>query len=130
MTLPPTAEMSQSGTLLTGERHVLELIATGAGLQDILDALCRVIDEQSGLMSSVFLLDRTGKQMTLAAGPHLPDAWRQTITSLAVTPTSTSCGAAVSSRGQVIVTDVATSPLSPRGVTQRAYRASRACGPP
>jgi PAS domain S-box-containing protein len=111
MTLPPIAETSQSGTPLTGEHHVLELIATGAGLHDVLDALCRVIDEQSGLMSSVFLLDRTGRQMKLAAGPHLPDAWRQTITSLAVTPTNTSCGAAVSSRGQVIVTDVATSPL-------------------
>jgi GAF domain-containing protein len=111
MTLPPTAKTSQSGTLLAGERHVLELIATGAGPHDVLDALCQVIDEESGLMSSVFLLDRTGRQMTLAAGPHLPDAWRQTITSLTVTPTSTSCGAAVSSRVQVIVADVATSPL-------------------
>jgi PAS domain S-box-containing protein len=111
MTLPPVADTSQSGSLLTEERHVLELIATGAGLHDVLDALCRVIDEQSGLTSSVFLLDRTGRQMTLAAGPHLPNAWRQTITSLSVTPTNTACGAAVSSRGQVIVTDVATSPL-------------------
>jgi PAS domain S-box-containing protein len=111
MTLPPVADTSQSGTLLTEERHVLELIATGAGLDDVLDALCRLIDEQSGLTSSVFLLDRTGRQMTLAAGPHLPNAWRQTITSLSVTPTNTACGAAVSSRGQVIVTDVATSPL-------------------
>src|SRR5690349_19341440 len=111
MTLPPTAETSQNGSLLTGERQVLELIATGAGLHDILDALCRLIDEQSGLMSSVFLLDRTGRQLTLAAGPHLPDTWRQTVASLVVMPTSTSCGAAVSSRGQVIVADVATSPL-------------------
>src|SRR5207253_8452807 len=106
MTLPHTAETSQSGTLLTGERHVLELIATGAPLGDVLDALCRVIDEQSGLMSAVFLLDRDGKQLTLAAGPHLPDAWRQAIRSFAATPTTTACGAAVSGRRQVIVPDV------------------------
>jgi PAS domain S-box-containing protein len=111
MTLPPTAETSQSRALLTGERHVLELIANGAGLLGVLDALCRVIDEESGLMSSVYLLDRDGRQLTLATGPHLTDAWRQAAASVAVTPTSTACGAAVCSRERVMVADVATSPL-------------------
>src|SRR5260221_12228432 len=103
MTLPPTGETSQSGTLLRGERHVLELIATAAPLSTVLDALCRVIDEQSGLMSSVFLLDREGKQLGLAVGPHLPDGWRHAVRSFAATPSTTACGAAVSGRERVIV---------------------------
>ncbi len=69
-------ESADTGTLLVGERKVLELIATGAPLEMVLDALCRVIDEQSGLRSSIFLLDAAGDHLALAAGPHLPDVWR------------------------------------------------------
>ena len=48
-----SSNATEDGTLLLGERHVLELIATGASLQTVLDALCRVIDERSGLISSI-----------------------------------------------------------------------------
>jgi PAS domain S-box-containing protein len=106
MTPQPIAESPQSGTLLTGERHVLELIATGAPLSDTLDALCQLIDEQSGRTSSVYLLDRDGGQLSLIAGPHLPAAWRQATHSFRATPTAGACGAAVTRREQVIVTDV------------------------
>ena len=111
MTARPTPESAEGGTSLNGERHVLELIATGAGLHDVLDALCRVIDEQSGLMSALFLLDRDARQLTLVAAPHVPDAWRRAVRSIAVSPTATSCGAAVHRREQVIVADVPASPL-------------------
>jgi PAS domain S-box-containing protein len=123
MSAQPIADSSPSGTLLTGERQVLELIATGAPLSDTLDALCRVIDEQSGLMSSVFLLDSEGKRLALAAGPHLPDAWRQAVSSFPATPISGACGAAVNRREQVIVADVLASPLFE--VWHEAARASR-----
>src|SRR5712691_1246881 len=107
MTARHTFESTDDGTILDGEHHVLELIATGAGLHDVLDALCRVIDEQSGLRSSIFRLDSSGERLTLAAAPNVPEAWRHATSSFAAVPTNTSCGAAVSSRGQVIVTDVA-----------------------
>ena len=100
-----------TASLLVGERDVLELIARGAGLSDVLGSLCTVIDEQSGLASSVFLLDRAGKHLSFAAGPRVPDAWRTATSSFAATPEATACGAAVHSRRQVIVPDVAVSPL-------------------
>src|SRR5882757_539289 len=111
MNAQPARESPPPSHLLIGERNILELIATGAGLRDVLDSLCRVIDEQSGLMSSVFVVDRSGRQLQLTAGPHLPDDLRQQARLIAVAPTNTSCGAAVSTHKQVIVTDVATSPL-------------------
>src|SRR5690242_13414089 len=111
MTQSPIADTSQSGTLLRGERHVLELIATGAGLHDVLDALCRVIDEESGLMSSVYLLDRGRRRLTWAAGPDVPDAWREATRSFAAAPANGACGAAVGGREQVIVANVSASPL-------------------
>jgi two-component system NarL family sensor kinase len=111
MPAPPGADSPPSGPLLIGEHRVLELIATGAPLGDALDALCRVIDEQSGLISSVFLLDRDGERMSMSAGPHVPEAWRQAARSFMATPAAGACGAAVHRRKQVIVSDVLASSL-------------------
>jgi two-component system NarL family sensor kinase len=99
---------ADSGTLLRGERMVLELIAIGAPLDSTLDALCRVIDEHSGLQSSIFLLDSAGERLSLAAGPNLPDPWRVAVASFPVTETA--CGAAVRSRHQIVSADMSIDP--------------------
>jgi PAS domain S-box-containing protein len=109
MTPKSALESPATGTLLGGERRILELIATGAPLETILDALCRVIDEQSGLSSSIFLLDDPERRLTLTAGPHVPDVWRAAVASFPVTVTA--CGAAVTRREQIISPDIASDPL-------------------
>jgi PAS domain S-box-containing protein len=86
-------------------------MATGADLSVVLAALCTVIDEQSGLISSIYLLDGEGRQLDFAAGPHVPDSWRQATSSFAALPTSGTCGSAVNLRRSVIVDDVTASPL-------------------
>jgi PAS domain S-box-containing protein len=112
MATDPVGESRDVGTLLHGERQVLEMIATGAPLAAVLDALCHVIDDRSGLMSAVFLVDADGARLTRIAGPHLPDAWRRATSAFPLTPTTSgACGAAVSRREQVIVSDVNTDPL-------------------
>ena len=105
------ADPAPSSALLTGERHVLELIATCAPLEETLEALCRLIDEQSGLRSSVYLLDHAGSVLSLAAAPGIPEMWRKATASIRVTPTADACGAAITSRKQIVVPDVLTSPL-------------------
>jgi PAS domain S-box-containing protein len=111
MTTEQVGESRDVGTLLHGERQVLEMIATGAPLAGVLNELCRAIDRRSGLMSAVFLVDADGTRLTQAAGPHLPDEWRRATASVPVTPArSGSCGAAVSRREQVVVPDVLTDP--------------------
>ena len=112
MATDQVGESRDGGTLLAGERQVLEMIATGAPLADVLEALCRVIDQRSGLMSAVFLIDEHGTHLTRAAGPHLPETWRQATASVPLTPTTAgACGTAVSRREQVIASDVASDPL-------------------
>jgi signal transduction histidine kinase len=111
MATDQVSEPPDVGTLHSGERQVLEMIATGAPLATVLDALCRVIDQRSGLMSSVFLVDEDGTRLTQVAGPHLPDELRRAASSVPLTPTATPCGAAVSRREQVIVSDVSAEPL-------------------
>jgi PAS domain S-box-containing protein len=103
--------LAEHETLLDGERRVLELIATGAPLPAVLDALCRVIDEQSGQTSSVYLLDRDGRHLIFSAGPAVPQVWREATKSFAATPANTACSAGVHARAQVVVPDMLTSPL-------------------
>jgi formate hydrogenlyase transcriptional activator len=62
-------------------------------------------------MSSVYLLDRDGRQMMFLAGPEVPEVWRQATSAFPATPTNSACGVAVDSRAQVIVPDMLTSPL-------------------
>src|SRR6185436_15472177 len=48
-------------------------IATGEPLATVLDALCRFIDERSGLISALLLVSHGGKTVTHMAAPNLPD---------------------------------------------------------
>jgi two-component system NarL family sensor kinase len=121
MATDQVADSRDGDTLLPGERHVLEIISAGAPLADALDALCRFIDARSGLHSSVFLLDANGAHLRLAAGPSLPEVWRQAVSVFPVT--ATACGAAVTRREQIISPDILTDPL------YRGFRdAARAVG--
>jgi signal transduction histidine kinase len=101
-------EKLSDGSLEQGERRVLELIATGASLTTVLDTLCRVIDAQSNLQSSIFLLDRAREHLVLAAGPHLPDVWCAAVASFPTTRTA--CGAAVVERRRTISPEIAADP--------------------
>jgi two-component system NarL family sensor kinase len=109
MATDSVGEPRDAGTLLHGERQVLEMIASGAPLASVMDALCRVIDQRSGLMSAVFLVDRDEKRLTQVAGPHLPDVWRRATSSIPVTAAG-ACGTAISRRTQVVVPDVSVDP--------------------
>jgi PAS domain S-box-containing protein len=111
MTPQQTLEFAEDESILRGERRILELIATGSKLQDVLIALCRLIDEPPGLKSAVYLLDRQGRNLVFSAGPHIPEAWIQATQVFPARPESTACGAAISCRGPVIAEDVQTSPF-------------------
>src|SRR5437763_10874226 len=69
-------ERKRAETLLTGEKRLLEMIATGVPLASILDVLCRVIEEQrTGTLASVLLLPPDGQHLDSVAGPSLPRQW-------------------------------------------------------
>ena len=66
-------ERKRAEALLTGEKRLLEMIATGVPLASILDVLCRVIEEQrTGTLASVLLLRPDGLHLDSVAGPSLP----------------------------------------------------------
>ena len=93
--------------LREGQAHVLELVARGAPLTDILDHLMRLIESQSdGVLCSVLLLDEDGVTMRPASGPSLPPAYMAAWDGVQIGAGVGSCGAAMFCNERVIVPDI------------------------
>src|SRR5205807_6345818 len=98
--------------LLAGENRVLEMVAKGDSLSDILKILCLLVEEQSsGVLASILLMDANGKQLRHGAAPHLPKTYTEAIDGAFIGPAIGSCGTAAYRAEQVIVSDIAVDPL-------------------
>jgi PAS domain S-box-containing protein len=98
--------------LLAGENRVLEMVAKGDSLADILNHLCRLVEEvSSGVLASILLMDPNGKQLRHGAAPNLPKAYTDAIDGLFIGHSVGSCGTAAYRAEQVIVSDIAGDPL-------------------
>jgi len=94
------------------EKNVLEMIATGRPLQEILDTLARSVEAQAeGRICSVLLADLDGKHLRYGAAPSLPGHWRQFADNIEIGPRGGSCGAAAFGGEPVIASDIATDPI-------------------
>jgi PAS domain S-box-containing protein len=106
------SERKQGEALLAGEKRLLEMIATGVALKEILNALCLIIEQQrSGTLASVLLLNSDGLHLDSVAGPSLPREWICQMEKLPIGPCAGSCGTAAYRGSQVIVSDIATDAL-------------------
>jgi PAS domain S-box-containing protein len=99
--------------LRESERRVLERIASGAPLEEILETLVRLIEEQAGDMRCAVLLADSGQQrLRFVAAPNIPDDYKLGIEPyLRIAPDMGSCGTAAFLRQPVYTRDTATDPL-------------------
>jgi len=98
--------------LLAGENRLLEMVAKGDSLADILDTLCLLVEEQSsGVLASILLMEPNGKRLRHGAAPSLPKPYTDAIDGLVIGPSVGSCGTAAYRAEQVIVSDIAADPL-------------------
>ena len=105
-------DRKRGDALLAGQMRLLEMIAAGVALNEILNALCSIIEEQrSGTLASVLLLNPDGVHLNSVAGPSLPAAWTQQMERLPIGPCAGSCGTAAYRGSAVIVSDIATDAL-------------------
>jgi PAS domain S-box-containing protein len=106
------SERKQGEALVAGEKRLLEMIATGVTLKEILQALCLNIEEQrTGTLASVLLLNPDGVHLDSVAGPNLPKEWIRQMEKLPIGPCAGSCGTAAYRGSPVTVSDIATDPL-------------------
>jgi PAS domain S-box-containing protein len=105
-----TEDRKQAEALLAGEKVILELVAKGNPLPEILDSLCRLVEEQaSDALASILLVE--GDRLRHGGAPSLPKAYTDAIDGALIGPCAGSCGTAVYRGEQVIVENIATDPL-------------------
>ncbi len=106
------SERQRIEAMLDGQNRILELIAKGKPLSEILDSLAQFIEWLSGeaLCSFLLLESNTGK-LRHGAAPSLPDSYNQAVDGIAIGPKVGSCGTAAYSKKTVIVSDIATNYL-------------------
>jgi PAS domain S-box-containing protein len=98
--------------LLSGEKRLLEMVARGDSLAQILDSLCLLVEEQTpDVLASILLMDANGKQLRHGGAPSLPKAYTNAIDGSEIGPSVGSCGTAAYFGKQVIVSDITSDPL-------------------
>src|SRR6266852_5127472 len=104
-------DRKKAETLLAGENRILEMVATGKPLADILGELCRLVDSIStDSMATVLLVD-SANCLRIGAAPRIPNDFMSLIDGIKIGPKVGSCGTAAYRKEQVIVTDIETDPL-------------------
>src|SRR3984885_6604511 len=100
-------DQKRAEALLAGEKRVLEMVAGGHSLSEILEALCQLVESAaSGCHCSVVLVDPSGTRLEHAVAPSLPANF---ITSIIGRPVSIETGPSAMAahlNEQVIAADI------------------------
>jgi signal transduction histidine kinase len=103
-------ERDRIAGVLRGQTRILEMIAVGTPLPDVLEGLSTLVEQQApGMLCSVLLLD--ADRLRHGAAPSLPPAYCAAIDGTAIGPAVGSCGTAAFTRRPVVVSDIARDPL-------------------
>lgn len=111
-----------------GRSKVLELLAMGAPIEEVLHKLVTNAEESNpGMLCSILLVDYDRRHLRLGAAPSLPDFYNQAIDGIEIGPDVGSCGTAAFLGKSVIVEDTTTHPLWKNFRDLAAKAGIRAC---
>ena len=95
-----------------GQTRILEPVASGAPLPEILTKIVLLMEAQAeGMVCSILLLGADGEHVEHGAAPHLPETYVKAVNGAPIGPRNGSCGTAMYLKKQVVVTDVMTDPF-------------------
>jgi PAS domain S-box-containing protein len=110
-------DRKRAEALLAGEKRLLEMVASGCSLSEVLDALCRSVEDISGSCHcSLYLIDSTGTKFHNAAAPTLPSSFNDPIEGAPVDCETGPCGMAASLKTQIIASDIASDSRWPTSI--------------
>jgi diguanylate cyclase (GGDEF)-like protein len=106
------SDLANSSLVIEEERRMLELVAQGAPLGEVLNTLTLAIERLSpGALCTVMLLDEEHRRyLTAASGPSLAPEYLQAVDGLEIGPQVGACGTAAFLNETVVVADIATDP--------------------
>jgi PAS domain S-box-containing protein len=100
-------DRKRAQALLAGEKRLLEMVARGDSMSEVLEALCRLVESMaSGCYCSVVLVDPTGTRLEHGVAPSLPASYIDSINGRPVNPESGPCAMAAYLNQQVIAADL------------------------
>ena len=104
-------ELKNAKDLQEARGKVLERLATGASLEEVLTVLIKVAEQlRPGLLGSVLLLDEQDGCLKHGIAPSLPDFYNEAVDGLRIGDGMGSCGTAAFTGERVIVSDVMSHP--------------------
>ena len=116
-------------SLVKRERQVLEQIAAGTPLAQVLEDLLLAVEAQSAqrMLTSVLLLSEDGAHLRHGAAPSLPQTYNEAIDGIVLGEGVGSCGTAARRGSAVYVSDIGTDPLWADFKDLAAIHGLRAC---
>jgi PAS domain S-box-containing protein len=100
-------ERKRAETQLAGEKRLLEMVASGGSLADVLNALCRFVEDiATNCHCGVYLIDWSGPTFQRSTAPTLPASFNEAIDGQPVRPEIGPCAKAACLKMQVIVADI------------------------
>ena len=121
-------ERRQGEAFRAVRQQMLEMIAIGSTLPEVLECLVRVVEQQSdGMSCSALVLNDDGVTIRHAAAPSLPPDYVRAIDGIRIGPHVGSCGTAMFLGKRVIVTDILTDPLWEEYRAAARMSGQRAC---
>src|ERR1035441_682579 len=101
--------IERSSLVLGEERRVLELVAHGASLQEILNTLTQAVERLApGCLCSILLVDVERRCLVQGAAPSLPAGWWAMCRDIPIAPDVGSCASAAFSNQVTVAEDIAT----------------------
>ncbi|MEX0938219.1 MAG: response regulator [Pirellulales bacterium] len=95
--------------LRDGQNRVLQELATGKTLPEVLESLVRIIEELTeGMVGAVMLLDDKCLQLWFAAAPRVPEEFRRAVDGVLIKRETVPYGTAVFEKRVVTVDDIET----------------------
>ena len=114
--------------LLHKQTAVLELLASGAPLTEVLNRVVVALEElMTGARCSILLLDAEAATLRHGAAPSLPASYSRAIDGMSIGPDAGSCGTAAYLGVPVIAEDIATDPRWERYRDTAMPHGLRAC---
>jgi PAS domain S-box-containing protein len=104
-------EQKRATSLLSGERQLLELIASGRPLNEVLGALCSLVERAlPGCHCEVRPIDAIGSTYEYGVAPSLPASFTADVPGAALDGSASPHGMAAAENTQVIATDISAEP--------------------
>jgi len=92
---------------LAGEKRLLEMVAAGGPLTEVLTALCRFVEDTAAdCKCGVYLIDWSGPTFHTGAAPSMPATFNDALEGLTVEAAAGPCALAALSGSQVIAEDL------------------------